>query len=623
MATQKNIAAVSSVALRLGSYFFLRWPLATAIFTLFAIYLPTFVSTYFSSLADDLIYEKTEVLVKDTLINGDGDGDGDGDDDDDDDVLVEEIEVDKTIVAGPPSISTITSLWTGLPNPRSMALSLVTLLINVACVTMVADRVYHERYITGDDLSFVRVGYVSDSEAKLLIREPDQSKMPVTVEVLVKDAQPPFDPTLWQTVGGVKWTNNLTDYTAVVPVPLAHRDQRTYLWRTSNNHSGEFTSAPRAGHYPQTNNGSFTFLSTSCIVNRMPYNPLDHPLAIPGMRHLAKLLPDLGAQFMLFLGDFIYADVPKYWGAAAADYRQKYRAVYASPEWAPVGQNLSWIHVLDDHEIKNDWDANQTGVYNAAVDPWHHYHTSVNPPVVKATTGGLGRAAVPPTWFEFTQGPASFFLLDTRSYRSPNALAHADAQKTMLGPDQLADLLAYLRRPEPRGVQWKIIASSVPFTKNWPVNRQDTWGGFLVERRAVLEAMWDAAAKSGVGVVVLSGDRHEFAATKFPPPPGNSSTTGWDEQATVYEFSASPLSQFYSPIPTYKQTDDEDVNMKYIHSGYSKFGAITIAKDPHSPSRSTLTYRLFVDGAETWNTTIRSPDVKHAGGLWGRLAGAL
>lgn len=37
-------------------------------------------------------------------------------------------------------------------------------------------------------------------------------------------------------------------------------------------------------------------------------------------------------------------------------FRQKYRAVYASPEWPSVGQNLSWIHVLDDHEIHNDWD---------------------------------------------------------------------------------------------------------------------------------------------------------------------------------------------------------------------------------------------------------------------------
>lgn len=474
----------------------------------------------------------------------------------DEDVIVEEVEVNETIILGEPPISSWYSLATGLPNPRSMMLSLVTLLINVACVTMVADRVYHERYITSDDLSFIRVGYVSDKEAKLLVREPDQSKMPITVEVQLKDAEPPFETTLWQKVGSIQWTDNVTDYTAVITVPAAHRDQRTYLWRSSNNHTGEFTSAPRVGQYPNKYNGTFTFLSTSCIVNRLPYSPLDHPLSVPGMRHLAKLIPDLGAQFMLFLGDFVYADVPKFWGEEAADYRQKYRAVYASPEWPQVGKNLSWIHVLDDHEIKNDWDNNQTGLYEAAVDPWHHYHTSVNPPAVKSAGLGTTRGGV--TWYEFTQGPASFFMLDTRSYRSNNFISDSDDQKTMLGPNQLVDLLAYLQRPEPRGVQWKIIASSVPFTKNWPVNRQDTWGGFLVERQKILEAMWDAAAK-GYGVVVLSGDRHEFAATKFPPPANST----WEDAATVYEFSASPLSQFYSPIPTYKQTDDEDVKIKY------------------------------------------------------------
>ena len=76
-----------------------------------------------------------------------------------------------------------------------------------------------------------------------------------------------------------------------------------------------------------------------------------------------------GAQFMIFLGDFIYIDVPKRFGTTTEDYRREYRQVYASPDWPAVGQNLSWIHVLDDHEIANDWDGNVTGVYNNAVDP--------------------------------------------------------------------------------------------------------------------------------------------------------------------------------------------------------------------------------------------------------------
>lgn len=202
---------------------------------------------------------------------------------------------------------------------------------------------------------------------------------------------------------------------------------------------------------------------------------------------------------------------------------------------------------------KQDWDANTTGIYKNAVDPWHIYQAQINPPAAIAA-GTKSERRPGATWFEFVQGPVSFFMLDTRSYRSSNKTPFEDTEKTMLGADQLADFLAWLKRPEPQGVRWKFVASSIPFTKNWPVNVKDTWGGFLVERKKVLEAMWGVSAR-GVGVVVLSGDRHEFAATKFPPPP----ESDWPEEATVYEFSTSPLNQFASPIPSYKQVDNEDV----------------------------------------------------------------
>jgi alkaline phosphatase D len=128
----------------------------------------------------------------------------------------------------------------------------------------------------------------------------------------------------------------------------------------------------------------------------------------------------------------------------------------------------------------------------------------------------------------------------------------------MLGEEQLADLLAFLEKPEPKGVKWKIVVSSVPFTKNWRVNNLDTWAGFLGERQKILESMWDVGLRGGVGVVVLSGDRHEFAATAFPPPKGGD----WPISATVHEFSTSPLSQFWLPTPTYRQVDDGDIMVK-------------------------------------------------------------
>ena len=81
--------------------------------------------------------------------------------------------------------------------------------------------------------------------------------------------------------------------------------------------------------------------------------------------------------------------------------------------------------------------------------------------------------------------------------------------KTMLGAEQKAELQSWLHRVD-RNIRWKIIVSSVPFTKNWQHN-SDTWRAYLWERSKILEDMW---AVKGAGVVILSGDRHEFAATR-------------------------------------------------------------------------------------------------------------
>ena len=456
------------------------------------------------------------------------------------------------------------TLLLGSPSPSSMFLSMTTFLINLALVLMSADFLLSARlYEPCDNLSFTRLGYVSHSEANFLLREPDQDQMPVTLELRMKGSQDPLDNPRWQVGGDIQTTSNETDFTASITVPLVHSDQAVYEWRTSNDHFGEFLAAPKPGVMSNYHGGNFTFLATSCILPRFPYHPSNHQLAIPGLKYLANALPSLGAQFMLFMGDFIYVDVPRRFGATKEDYLQKYRQVYASPDWLPVAQNLSWIHVIDDHEIANDWDANTTGVYEAAIGPWEIYNGAANPP--RAQQVGTSQARERSTWFEFTQGPAAFFMLDTRSHRSNNNDPENDPEKTMLGKEQLDDLLYWLNRPEPTGVKWKVIASSVPFTKNWPVNKKDTWGGFLAERKVILEAMWEAGTR-GMGVVILSGDRHEFAATKFPPPAGSK----WSEKVAPYEFSASPLNQFSAPVPTYKQTDDEDVLLRYVPGSRAK-----------------------------------------------------
>jgi len=55
---------------------------------------------------------------------------------------------------------------------------------------------------------------------------------------------------------------------------------------------------------------------------------------------------------MLFLGDFIYADVPIYHGDSKHAYRRLYRRNYNSPSFRKVYERLPIIHTYDDHEVR-------------------------------------------------------------------------------------------------------------------------------------------------------------------------------------------------------------------------------------------------------------------------------
>ncbi|QLI66071.1 uncharacterized protein G6M90_00g002950 [Metarhizium brunneum] len=618
MPVQTTIAKVTSVALRISAILFFRFFPAhfpSITFALFAIYIPAYFASYRAGPALEIVDDEVDVTVKQTTLTSETPLLSETGQPPEPEVVAQEVDVEETIILGEKTERPWKVLLYGYPSATQPKWSIITLLINVVLALLTADALFRARwYYSSEDLSFVRLGYVSPSEANFLVREPDQAKLPVTLQIRAKTSEASVDAPAWSNAADIQQTTNETDFTQALTVSLRYSEQRWYEWRTSNNHSGEFLSPPKPGSMPTVNDGKFTFLSTSCILPRFPYNPMDHALAIPGLRHLARKLPDLGAQFMLFLGDFIYVDVPERFGKSSEEYRMQYRQVYASPDWAPVAQNLSWIHVLDDHEISNDWSSNTTGIYSAAVGPWHTYQANVNPPkAVQAGTRSTPRQDA--TWYEFVQGPVSFFMLDTRSYRSSNNAPFEEESKTMLGQDQLADFLAWLGRPEPKGVKWKFVASSVPFTKNWPVNVKDTWGGFLFERRKILEAMWEAGAR-GTPVVILSGDRHEFAATKFPPPP----ESNWPESAAAHEFSTSPLNQFASPFPTYKQVDSEDVKLHYIPSGSSKFGSFTIE---NIDGQSILQYTLYIDGEERWTTQLSAPIVEEAaktsGSFWDRF----
>jgi alkaline phosphatase D len=108
-------------------------------------------------------------------------------------------------------------------------------------------------------------------------------------------------------------------------------------------------------------------------------------------------------------------------------------------------------------------------------------------------------------WQQFSYGDADFFVLDSRSQRSPWRDPEGPA-KSMLDGDQLgaagqrAWLLNGLQNSDAR---WKFIVSPVIFNPTTKTN--DAWGAYTTERKLILDFIRTHQIR---GVVVLSGDLH-------------------------------------------------------------------------------------------------------------------
>lgn len=543
----------------------------------------------------------------------------------------------------------------GIPDWNEVDFSYFTIGVNLVLAFLALDLVFRGPLLyPSSDVRFSRVGYVDSTSAKILVREPDSSQYPVYAYLKQQDTG------RWSKEDTIFYTNEETDYTHPITFEALLPD-RVYTYELSNNLTGTFKTAPPHSR-PTSANDRVTFLTSSCIKANFPYSPFAHALSIPGFTHLSTIIQSLPipAAFMLFLGDFIYIDVPLRLSSTTSHYRSEYRRVYASPSWnLPSISSVPWLHTLDDHEIANDWSAgNETEPFPSAADPFMHYHVSVNPPTPPGTPSSSVENT---TYFQFSRGPAEFFLLDTRRYRTalePVSRSHTHAAKpisppqftswfstsnasssspsythsnSILGHTQLSALLTFLATPSPPHIHWKIITSSVPFTKNWRFGTADTWGGFPTERQIVLDAMHAAEAHLGIRVVILSGDRHEFGAVRFPAPVGgesdaSDSTTEPDydltPQSGPHEFSVGPLSMFYLPIRTFRQVDGQDVTIKYLPDGNSKVGAVELENlKGGGAQRSQLRYTLWIDGVVSWEYLLTSPGTGfegyREGGKWG------
>ncbi|KAK9389201.1 PhoD-like phosphatase-domain-containing protein [Lipomyces mesembrius] len=569
------LCAVSSTLLRLVTYLFLRWipssVLPNVIYSLFIAYFTLFFYIVSSERpadreADGKVILNANSSTKPATATNNTSDQKTGD----------QPNVSSHASAGTPESRSLWSvLFWGVPSQSRPAVTLLTIVINVSLMAFVLDLIYTSHQVLPVlNLAFTRVGYVSDASARFVVREALHFPVIVRYREMEPSESEVFNITNWTGWLEKNFADSLeesTDYTVLVDISDL-KPSTAYAISTPSLNS-TFTTAPSTP-------GKFSFLSSSCIKARIPYNPFDHPLKVNGFRINQALLSQ--ADFFLFLGDFIYADVPRLMGDSEEAYRVHYRHVYADLKLTGFNR-LPMLHVFDDHEIINDYDPQSSKLYYPATSAWRTYQGTGNPAPMRPNM----------MYYTFERQGIPFFLMDTRSYRS---LKHAPdgPDKTLLGQQQLNDLQLWLEKH--RDAPFKIIVSSIPFTKNWRgIDMYDTWSGYLHERAIILKWFWDVG-----GVVILSGDRHEAAAIKFPSPDGVS-------RNDAYEFSASPLSQFYIPIRTHKQKDNEDITIMYMPDGNSKVGKIDIeTKDDGS---ALLEYQLYIDGTERWNYTLKSSTV--------------
>lgn len=487
----------------------------------------------------------------------------------------------------------------------------LTFVINTTLALFSLDYTFRTVVLDGqEDLSFSRVGSVGESWVKIHVRIPptttagadlmhqrdkEQASTVVGAQLIYRPMRPVGN---W-IPGPTLITTNETDWTTVGKIDQllpgkAYEYRFNSLSPPGQEHPlfesvAYFQTAPDTSQLsdPKESGGSFTFAYSSCIKPGFPYNPLRNQLENDGAEQLADWSRKLKLDFILFLGDFIYVDSPIYLGNSIQNYWRKYRQSFASFGWKKIMQFTPTFHIYDDHEILNDWagKGNDTNViFQPANRAYRDYLGDSN-------FDGSGDGS---NYYWFRYGDAAFFVWDCRRYRSSND-RFDDHSKTMLGIEQKNVFLSWLSAVNTT-VTFKFVVSSTPFMSLWsgPDGGIDTWAGFLTERSELMDVM-----EYVPNLIILSGDRHEFAAASI--------------RESVIEFSTSPLNQFWLPIQTLNQQNGlgktgEDKLLKYIPDGIHKFSTLNV--DCRDPKKPLVNFKLYIDETVAWELRYLGKPVK-------------
>lgn len=342
----------------------------------------------------------------------------------------------------------------------------VSIIVNVLLVLACLDLQFAPHFFYPEnDLAFVRVGAVTPSAATLVVRVPPLHELEAaeygwdaelqakvvdhpSAQVLYRLTQPLGD---WQK-GPLLASSNESDWMVKAELSDLYASTQYEIRLTLPGRAAIHPSFPKTIRFTtwadpklSTQAGThYKFASSSCMLPGWPYRipgSWTDRLRMKGVDHLADGIRKRGIEWLLFVGDFIYADVPGPFFKEKQDYLQKYRQVYASPSYRRIYESIPTLHMYDDHELQNDYtplDNASVAQFEVAESAWELYQGAGNYKTQPLT------AQSPANYYWFQNGDSAFFVWDTRSYRSDN-FAPDDANKTMLGSLQKQVYLEWLQ----------------------------------------------------------------------------------------------------------------------------------------------------------------------------------
>lgn len=279
---------------------------------------------------------------------------------------------------------------------------------------------------------------------------------------------------------------------------------------------------------------------------------------------------------MIWLGDNVYYREPDWLGEAAMRYR--YSHTRRTPEMQALLASVHNYAVWDDHDYgPNDSDRTFRGrewALNVFRDYW-----------ANSTYGTL---ETPGVFGRFEWGDVEFFMLDDRTYRSPNNTPPSDNAKTMWGDAQFAWLRDALRSSN---ATFKIVVNGSQVMN--PLAVFENLAIFPFEQQKLIDFIRDARIE---GVMFLSGDRHHTELIRRNEP----------GLYPLYDFTSSALTSGGSRLEA-EANNPARVAGTWV-TGQRNFGLLEFSG---AAKERRLTMRtLDTNGKELWRREVTANDLR-------------